>query len=57
VKRKQDSTEDENEWFENWTWGVAPKGHSNDEQRRFMWLTFTDAYKVRKYIFKIRLLI
>jgi len=46
-QRNQDSTEAEIEWFKKWTWTVAPRGSSNDSQRRLLWLTWTEAQIVK----------
>lgn len=35
-------------WFIDWLWTVAPRGHSKDPQRRLVWTTWTDAYEAYK---------
>lgn len=39
---------DEDKWFVEWSWRVAPKGHSNDPKRRFIWTTWKDAFDAYK---------
>lgn len=35
-------------WFTEWSWKVAPRGHSNDPKRRFMWTTWKESYSEYK---------
>lgn len=35
----------EEKFFENWSWQVAPRGHSNDKKRRFLWITWKEAHE------------
>jgi hypothetical protein len=36
---------DEENFFEEWSWQVAPRGHSNDAKRRFVWITWHEAHE------------
>jgi len=35
-------------WFTDWLWTVAPRGHSKDPQRRLVWTTWKETYEAYK---------
>jgi hypothetical protein len=42
---KEKCVSPEEKFFVDWSWEVAPKGHSNDKKRRFIWITWKEAHE------------